>query len=578
MKKFASHYRLVVIGLTALFGLGWWQGAQVHAADDKKPFMVYYRAWRDSAMHMVNTDILDRNPQSMLDLPAGIDIINVFSHVPKGQEVQAQPFFDQLKAKYVPAMHARGAKLVRALDYTSMVNNLKDVHEDTPTDEDVDKYAAKLVDELSDDWDLDGIDIDMETYPTDEEAALSDRIIRAMSKRIGPKAKNGTLFIYDTNGQNLKPFQNVMDCFSFLGYQQYGSGPERTEKMKEHYTAAGYPASQLLTGLTFPEEGDPVNRWYDTNPENFLKSNMHTVANYVQANLGGMFVYAVDRDGRTYEEPDFSHILPTTYRWTKTAILESKGYSLPEIKAAAYRYLDDLKLTRAKVSKQELAGQIKAATNAFEVNSVFLADDHSQALAPTFDAVAEIEQPVVNKAKLTALIQQANTVLAELRDSAARKGLKQAITAATQMVESDTVGQTSVDAAVKRLGQAMLTAQKRQDQVDYQAGYATGKATGQAGKPAAANPAGSAKYQQGYAAGYRAGHALWIAGQHEDQQVQPEQTTPAKPVEKAEEQAEDHAALPGTGERVMSLMLAGLAVIGCSGYGIWRRLKVTARR
>ena len=33
----------------------------------------------------------------MHDIPYGIDIVNVFSYVPKGQEALAQPFYDTLK-------------------------------------------------------------------------------------------------------------------------------------------------------------------------------------------------------------------------------------------------------------------------------------------------------------------------------------------------------------------------------------------------------------------------------------------------------------------------------------------------
>lgn len=46
-----------------------------------------------------------------------------------------------------------------------------------------------------------------------------------------------------------------------------------------------------------------------------------------------MFLYALDRDGRTYNEDDLNQIKPSNLLWTKTAIAESKGVSLAEMKA-----------------------------------------------------------------------------------------------------------------------------------------------------------------------------------------------------------------------------------------------------
>lgn len=54
--------------------------------------MVYYRAWRDKTMHGVNTSLPDENWLTMDDIPYGIDIVNIFSYVPKGEEEKAAPF------------------------------------------------------------------------------------------------------------------------------------------------------------------------------------------------------------------------------------------------------------------------------------------------------------------------------------------------------------------------------------------------------------------------------------------------------------------------------------------------------
>lgn len=599
MQKILRDLRWYVVsaGLLVVFALFIWGGVHAQAATTSDPngngktFMVYYRAWRDKTMQGVNTDIADANPQSMLDIPRGIDIVNVFSYVPAGQEAQAKPFFDTLKSTYAPALHKRGVKLVRALDYNSMVDGLIKEHGEDATDQEVDAYAKNLIDDLSGQWGLDGVDIDMESYPASDRVAISNKIVRAMSKYIGPKANNGTVFVYDTNGTYLPPFEDVQDCFSVLGYQQYGSGPSRTERMKQTYTKAGYSANQLLAGLTFPEEGDPVNRWYDTDPNSFLTCNMHTVAQYIKDNIGGMFVYAVDRDGRTYEQPDFSHIFKTTYRWTKTAILETKGYDLNVIKAAAYRHLGNLKLRADQPSQTELKEQIGKATNAYEVNSVFMSDDFDNSVDPLFDAVKEIQQPSVDKAKLQAGIAAAQKTHDGLSVKAAKRELKKVITEAQSVLADAAAAQPDVDQITATLAEAVTKAQLTEDRAikaSYNRGYRVGKADGRTGLASAYADTRNAvtdAYRDGYLAGYKVGHAEWVkANQTESTATNP--ATPVKPDAKPTQKPTTHRpakkpvagattvtqTLPQNGEAHHPAVFAlGAALLGLCGFGFWRQ-------
>ena len=94
-------------------------------AGGNKHFMVYYRAWRDVTMKGVNTSLPDDNWMSMYDIPYGIDVVNVFSYVPPGQEDLAQPFYDKLKAEYAPYLHSRGIRLVRGIGYDSVTNGFR---------------------------------------------------------------------------------------------------------------------------------------------------------------------------------------------------------------------------------------------------------------------------------------------------------------------------------------------------------------------------------------------------------------------------------------------------------------------
>jgi hypothetical protein len=375
-------------GMLALMLAG--HGGTARAADttEQAPqFMVYYRAWRDKEMQGVNTDLPDKNTLAMTDLPTGIDIVNVFSYVPGGQEAKAQPFFDTLKSTYVPAMHARGVKLVRALGYASLIKIPEEYGGDNPTPAQFDEYAKVLLEDLSGQWGLDGLDIDMEEYPDADEVKLSDGMINALSKYIGPKSGNpDTRFIYDTNGSYMDPFENVKDAFNFVGYQQYGAGSTRTAQAAADYEEVGFPKSQFLAGNTFPEEQDN-NRWYDTDPV-YTNSHIYDITTYVRDNkLGGMFMYAVDRDGRNYKD-DSNRIVPTTFAWTKAALEEVKGITLDQAKAIANYYLaknkDNWDADKIKVAQDT----INNGTNIYDVNKAFLNDDYSLALSPKFDPLA----------------------------------------------------------------------------------------------------------------------------------------------------------------------------------------------
>lgn len=218
--------------------------AQETTQSTDRHFMVYYRAWRDVTMKGVNTDLPDDNWISMYDIPYGVDVVNVFSYVPQGQEEQAQPFYDKLKADYAPYLHSRGIKLVRGIDYSGVaVNGFRTFIKgqgktvDQATEADYDAYAKQVIDEYMVSVGLDGLDVDMENYPSAADVEISDNVIRALSKHIGPESDDpdGTMFLYDTNGSNLAPFKNVADCFDYVAYQQYGSSSDRTARAAADY-------------------------------------------------------------------------------------------------------------------------------------------------------------------------------------------------------------------------------------------------------------------------------------------------------------------------------------------------------
>ncbi|RSX57242.1 endo-beta-N-acetylglucosaminidase [Bifidobacterium samirii] len=392
--------------------------AMVQENGSGKHFMVYYRAWRDITMKGVNTDLPDDNWISMYDIPYGIDVVNVFSYVPQGQEEAAQPFYDKLKSDYAPYLHSRGIKLVRGIDYNGvMVDGFttwiaeqgKSV--ETATEADYDAYADHVIETYMTSVGLDGLDIDMETHPDESQVAISDQVIRSLSKRIGPRSgdPDGTMFLYDTNGSYTAPFENVADCFDYIAYQQYGSDSTRTAKAAATYEQF-IDSTKFVPGLTFPEEGDMNNRWYDA-IEPYEESHFYDVASYsYDNNLGGMFVYALDRDGRTYEEDDLTHIKPSNLIWTKTAIAQSQGMSLENAKAAAGHFLDRMSLTKDVPAETRQA--VDAATNLYEVNKAVLGGDWDEGYSNTYDPTLELSLTAIDSTALTDAIGKAKELIA----------------------------------------------------------------------------------------------------------------------------------------------------------------------
>ncbi|MBC2316615.1 LPXTG cell wall anchor domain-containing protein [Listeria booriae] len=415
-----------------------------------KNFMIYYRAWRDVEMKGVNTSLPDENWISMSDIPYGINIVNVFSYVPPGQEELAKPFFDKLKAEYEPELHARGVKLIRGFDYSKLL--AIPYAGDFPTEQEFDSYAKALLDELMIPWGLDGLDIDMEAHPTADEVKISDGVVKALSKYIGPKANNGTLFLYDTNAQNMNPFKNVSDSFDLLAYQQYGNGPSRTEMAANAY-APYLPKSQFLPGLTFPEEQDR-NRWYDTRLP-YEDSNIYQVAKHVRENdLAGMFLYAFDRDGKTYNEPDINSVSPSNLLWTKTAILEVNGYSVDTAKALAKHHLQRIKYSRNLTSEQvtEVESAIDKATNLYEANVAILGANFETALNPSYDPILEQKLTSIYLTSAFSALDEANAILSKVKtNSADIEALKNTKEALENLIGGKKYSESEVNQAVEEL-------------------------------------------------------------------------------------------------------------------------------
>lgn len=452
MRKKSLIFSIVFVLCVSLIPMFSLPSRSVQAEEQvtNKNFLVYYRAWRDVEMKGVNTSLSDENWISMSDIPYGINIVNVFSYVPPGQEALAKPFFDKLKTEYGPELHARGVKLIRGFDYSKL---LAVPHVGSfPTEKEFDDYAKALLDELMIPWGLDGLDIDMETHPSQADVKISDGVIKALSKYIGPKANNGTLFLYDTNAETMAPFQNVSDSFDVLAYQQYGSGTDRTEMSSNAY--APYIAKdKFLPGLTFPEEQDR-NRWYDTKLP-YEQSNMYQLAKYVRENdLSGMFLYAFDRDGKTYNEPDISSVSPSNLLWTKTAILEVNGYSVASAKELAKHHLQRIQYSKGIASAKvaELENLISKASNLYEANVAILGANFETAISPSYDPILEKLLTSIDLTSAFAAIDEANLILSKVANNTANvEALKTAKIELTNLIGGKKYTEAEVNEAVANL-------------------------------------------------------------------------------------------------------------------------------
>jgi chitinase len=307
------HYLLAVIGI--LMGIVL-TPIHTHAAEDnsKEPIMMaYYRTWRDVTMpHDANSSLPDQNVTAMTDIPEGVDIVSVFHYVKPGTD--QQKFWDTLKNTYVPTLHARGTKVIRTID----VREIWQVPHtgNAPTTAEYEQYAQQLIDTYLTPWGLDGLDIDMESTLTTQQEEMAVGTFKALAKKLGPTSNTGKLLIYDTNKDNHSLFKKVAPYCDYLFLQAYGRSTAMLDQTWATYRTTISP-QQFLPGISFPEEQDR-NRWDDT-IEPYETSHAYAFANWQPQNgsKGGMFVYAIDRDGKQFGDDT---ITKTDFSWTKRLI------------------------------------------------------------------------------------------------------------------------------------------------------------------------------------------------------------------------------------------------------------------
>ncbi|KAJ3497796.1 hypothetical protein NLG97_g1622 [Lecanicillium saksenae] len=259
----------------------------------------YFRAWRDTAG-------APSNKVSMLDLPDCLDIAFVF---PNGDETAE--FWTTLNSTYVPELHKRGTKVVKSVGIAQLISTS---WPNTP--EGWQGLADALIKGM-DDYGLDGLDVDVEQELSFSQLKQATGVFKALSKKLGPKSGTDKLLIWDTNRDGSHAlFKNVHDTVNYVLVQSYGrsvGGLQYTWNSFSNYIES----NQYMIGFTFYEENDS-NRWDDTSaPISTSRAESFAEWQPTGATKGGVFSYAIDRDGVAFGD---NNLYTTDFSWTRSLI------------------------------------------------------------------------------------------------------------------------------------------------------------------------------------------------------------------------------------------------------------------
>lgn len=192
-------------------------------------------------------------------------------------------------------------------------------------------------------------------YLNERKKRIGEKMIRALSKYLGPKSSNpNTLLVYDFNNSTTsnKVLKDVKEFFNYFFYQNYGKGdksfPNNTifeQKNDRALSTLGVENKKIIPGLTYAEELSPNGtRFINYHLGTFEKSQLYKFAS--NPKFGGMFIYALDRDGMTHESPDDKTLVKTNFLWTKTLIQVFNGITIEDGIKAANHNLDRIKYVK----------------------------------------------------------------------------------------------------------------------------------------------------------------------------------------------------------------------------------------
>lgn len=240
----------------------------------------YYRTWRDSVTE-------SGNATSMRRLPDSLDMVMVFPDYTPPENA----YWNVLKTNYVPYLHTKGTKVIITIG---------DLNSATTTrGQDSTGYAAwakTIYDKWVTEYNLDGIDIDVESNPTGTTLKKKIAVVKALSKYFGPRSGTGKKFIYDTNQNPTTFFTSIYKLIDYTFLQAYGRSTSNLTSTFNLYAPYISP-DKFLPGFSFYEENGAS--WGDVQyPDATLQSRCYQYARWqpTQGTKGGVFSYAIDRD------------------------------------------------------------------------------------------------------------------------------------------------------------------------------------------------------------------------------------------------------------------------------------------
>lgn len=202
--------------------------------------MGYYAAWKDGA-----NDGDARKPK-MTDLPDSVDIVSVF---PQGDE--SPGYYKTLKETYIPALHAKGTKVIWTQGWYPW-RNVKDPNDQVGVD-----AAVKDIMTTINEYNYDGFDIDYEGYYSEAGKEVVAKVFEGLSKYLGPKSGTGKLLILDTdmdagNNSGAAPLlDKVKDKIDYVFFQAYRRSASMVTKSFNNGFSKYIPGSKFLVGVNF---------------------------------------------------------------------------------------------------------------------------------------------------------------------------------------------------------------------------------------------------------------------------------------------------------------------------------------
>ena len=255
--------------------------AQIAQAAGGQLTVGYYRTWRDNAT-------ASGNATDMRQLPEKLGMVMIFPDYTPPENA----YWNTLKTNYVPFLHGRGTQVVITIGDLSGATS-------STGRQDSASYAAwakTIKDKWVTEYNLDGIDVDVESNPSGTELTKKVAAVKALSKYFGPRSGTGKKFIYDTNQNPTSFFKQINKLIDYVFLQAYGRSTSNLTSTYNLYAPYITP-SKFVPGFSFYEENG--SNWGDVQyPDPNLQSRCYQYArwNPAQGTKGGIFSYAIDRD------------------------------------------------------------------------------------------------------------------------------------------------------------------------------------------------------------------------------------------------------------------------------------------